>query len=98
MKYIIVSFVLASILAASVLKTMNFIDWSWSSILSPVLLWLAYEVLVLIIILLVYFFKYKKKGKIYERAVPKSGFMKRLEGAQRVQREELNKRLQSKNS
>lgn len=88
MKYIIVSFVLASILCASVLKITNFVDWSWGFILSPILLWLIYEIIVSIIILLIYLFKYKKKDKIDENPAPKYGFKKRMENARWKQWEE----------
>lgn len=92
MKYIIVSFVLVAILAASILKVLNYIDWGWLLISSPILFWFTYKLLASILLV---FLCFKIKSKKRDIPVRKSsGFAKRLEEAQQKQREELEKRRQ----
>lgn len=89
MKYIIVSFVLAAILAASILKILNYTDWSWLLISSPILFWFAYKLLASILFVFLYFKVKSKKRDIPIRK--SSGFAKRMEEAQQKQREQLEK-------
>lgn len=85
-----------------VLKLTKYINWSWWWVLSP--LWIS--TLIVIIFLLLYlsitlittYYKRKKRNKNkINTNVPKTGFMKRLEEAEHIRQEVLNKRLQSKN-
>lgn len=83
------------------LKLMKYIDWSWWWVLSPLWISTLLTVSIFVVWLLVtsIFERYKSK-KYKDHAskppIPKSGFMKRLEEAQRIQKENLEKRLQAK--
>lgn len=83
------------------LKLTEYIDWSWWWVLCP--LWISTLLTVSIFIVwlsaISIFERYKSKkykGHASKPPIPKSGFMKRLEEAQRMQKENTEKRLQAK--
>lgn len=87
------AFVFAAMLAAGILKVLGYVDWSWWLISSPLIAWMAFQLVIVSIYLVV---RFLPKKEIPRRPVPKSGFAKRLEEAQRAQREAEEKRKQER--
>lgn len=78
------------------LKLTNYIDWSWWWVLSPIWVTLGLVLIILIFYLIVKTISDRKAFKKYKQMrengeYPKSGFMKRIEEAQRLNEERLNK-------